>query len=213
MRKDGNRRKTTDETAAMESIGGGKATRKQRKYFVCNTIHFPYCRSEKGFCNVFKKRHQPYCKRVKTESSHPVANTTEIKQKLKGLSLCKKRELSASIIANFDDLFWITDCNNNNVAEMCVSDEAADTGVVTTVAKVILASDLNGIGCTGNSLIEGKSEHDDDVLDDHVLNNVPAGAGTFVGTFSSSSDIVVDGEGDDNYISELNDVVGDVMTH
>jgi len=187
LRKDGNRRKTTDETAAMESIGGGKATRKQRKCFVCNTIHFPYCRSEKGFCNVFKKRHQPYCKRVKTESSHPVANTTEIKQNLKGLSLCKKRELSASIIANFDDLFWITDCNNNNVAEMCVSDEAADTGVVTTVAKVILASDLNGIGCTG--------------------------AGTFVGTFSSSSDIVVDGEGDDNYISELNDVVGDVMTH
>lgn len=88
-KKDGGRRKTTtwsNETAAIEVVGDA---RKQRKFSVRSKMHFPHCKSQRGLCDVCNKRHQPYCKRVKTESSHPVSDTTEIKQKLQGLSFRK----------------------------------------------------------------------------------------------------------------------------
>ena len=176
----GRNQQSVNETAAVVDAGRVTRSRKRNnKCFVCDKEHFPFCKAVKGQCNVCKKRHQPFCRRKKTvESSHPVADTTDIKAKLAGLSIRKKRELAASIVANFDELFWITDLSND--AET-MFEENEDSDVVTTVTTTGLLDntmgDVIGDEDTANTSIDTSIEdedmNDDDVGHDHV-ERIPA---------------------------------------
>ena len=125
----GRNNKALNETAAVVNAGARTRSRqKSNKCFACDKEHFPFCKAVKGLCNVCKKRHQPFCRRKKkVESYHPVADTTDIKMELAGLSIRKKLELAATIVANFDELFWITDLSDNAEA---MFDEHEDSDVV-----------------------------------------------------------------------------------
>ena len=98
-----------------------------------------------------------------------MADTSEISKKLKGLSMRKKRELAASIVTNFEELFWVTDIDSHDNADIDVDDEDEGTGVVTTMVSQDTASDIIGTGQTGDSALEVGLINDDDVFNDHVL--------------------------------------------
>ena len=118
------------------------------------------------------------------ESSHLVAYTTDIKTELAGLFIRKKRELAASIVANFDELFWVIDLDNN--AEMKL-DGLEDTDAVTTVAPDGMIDDIVGNGDTGDTLVEDEVIIDDGVDHDHVLHQDISLAGAVAETLDSSS--------------------------
>lgn len=209
-KKNGGRRNRTavNKTVVVEDVGG--RARKQRKCFMCRKEHFPYCKSERGVCNVCKKRHQPFCRRkqkVKQETSHPVADTSDIKQKLKGLSLRKKRELAASIVANFEELFWVTDGDFSNNADVDIGDEDVETDVVTTVAFHDPASDVIGTEDTGDPEIEVGLGFDDDVSDDHVAEmNNPSDADD-QNYLSAAKDVLASDLGDAVAVTKVDDDV------
>jgi hypothetical protein len=82
--------------------------------------------------------------------------------------------LAASIVANFDELFWITDLSND--AEK-MFEENGDSDVVTTVTMTGLLDntmgDVIGDEDTANTSIEDEDMNDDDVGADHV-EHIPA---------------------------------------
>ena len=98
-------------------------------------------------------------------SSHHVADTTDIKAKLARLSIRKKRELAASIVANFDELFWITDFTSN---AKVVQDGIEVQDVATTDITTRLLGDIIGDDVTADTLMEDEDMNDDDVEDDDV---------------------------------------------
>ena len=91
----------------MVVTGARACSQKNQKCLVCDKRHYPFYKSIRGVCNVCKKKHQPFCKR-KGDTSHPVIDTASLQETLKGMPKHNKAKFAASIVANFESPFWIS---------------------------------------------------------------------------------------------------------